>query len=280
MRIAVVSDSTAYLPKELIEKYNIYTIPLSVGFGDEFLREDIDISPIEFFERLREIEGVPTTSQPPIGTFVELYEKLAEQYDAVISIHLSKQISGTYETSISAGKMVENIDVYSYDSAVTAMAQGFYAIEAAEMVEAGKSVEQIITRLDMIKETVQAFFVVDDLSYLQRGGRLSGAQALVGSLLRIKPVIHMKDGYILPYERVRTSKRAIQRIVNLLEKAVEEQGVTRVVFTHTNNPERARKLKADFEQKYPDVKTVFSDLGPVVGTHLGEGAVGIGWYSR
>lgn len=279
MKIAVVSDSTAYIPKELIEKYNIYTIPLSVGFGDDFYREEVDISVERFYEKVKEASELPTTSQPSLGSFVQLYESLAEQYDTVISIHLSKQLSGTYEASISAGKMVDNLDVFSFDSAISAMPQGFYVLEAAEMVKQGKSIDEIMDRLNVMKETMIAYFMVDDLSHLQRGGRLSGAQALVGSLLRIKPILHIVEGKIIPFDKVRTRKRALQRIMSLLEKDLQEHDVKRIVFTHANNPEVAKELQQTINEKYPQIETVFSDLGPVVGTHLGEGAIGVGWYT-
>lgn len=279
MKIAVVSDSTAYLPKELIDKYNIHIIPLSVGFGNEFYREDVDISAEDFYEKVKQAKNLPTTSQPSVGSFVELYEKLGKQYDAVISIHISKQLSGTYGAAISASEMVENINVYPFDSAISAMPQGFYAIEAAEMVEKGHSVEEIMSRLNVMRETMVAYFMVDDLSHLQRGGRLTGAQAFFGSLLRIKPILHLVDGSIVPLDKVRTRKRAIQRIIDLLEETIKEDGVKKVIFTHANNHEVVKDIKKTFEEKHPQVDTYFSDLGPVVGTHLGEGSIGIGWYT-
>lgn len=279
MKIAVVSDSTAYLPKDIAAKLNIHVIPLSVGFGEDFYREEVDITTDQFFEKIKEAKELPTTSQPSLGSFVELYESLAEQYDAVISIHISKQLSGTYEASISASKMVENLAVYSFDSAISAMPQGFYAIEAAEMVEKGHTVDEIMQRLEKMKETMVAYFMVDDLSHLQRGGRLSGAQALVGSLLRIKPILHIVDGHIIPKEKVRTRKRAIHRILDILEDDVKKGEVKRVVFTHAHNAEITKELEKEFNEKYPQIETVFSAMGPVVGTHLGPGSIGIGWYT-
>lgn len=278
MKIAIVSDSTAYLSEQLIEKYNIYIIPLMVVFGEEVYRENIDLTTSQFFEKVKEGDELPTTSQPSLGAFIELYESLAKKYDKVISIHLSKRLSGTYETSISAGKMVEGIEVYSYDSAFSAMAQGFYVLEAAKMVKEGKPIDDVLNRLDMMKKTMTAYFIVDDLSHLQRGGRLSGAQALVGSLLRIKPILHIEDGYIIPFEKVRTQKRAVQRALTLLEEDMEESKIMKVVFTHTNNEKIAKKLQEDFMKTYPEVETYLSEMGPVLGTHVGEKAIGLGWY--
>jgi len=280
MKIAIVSDSTAYIPKDLIEKHNIHIIPLSVGFGNEFYREEVDISSTEFYDKVREGGDLPTTSQPSVGAFVELYEDLAKDYDDVISIHISKELSGTYDTSITASTMVEGITVHSFDSSVSAMIQGFFVIEACEMVENGAKPEEIMNRLEDMKDTAVAYFMVDDLSHLQRGGRLSSGQALVGSLLRIKPILHLKDGFIVPYEKIRTRKRAINRLISLLEEDLKDKEVKRILFTHSNNREAALDIQKQLLEKYPDIDTVLSDLGPVIGTHLGEGAIGIGWYSR
>src|SRR5699024_4132139 len=149
-------------------------------------------------------------------SFVEIFEELAqEEYDAVITIHLSHKLSGTLDSAESAAEMVEGIQVYAYDSELSAMPQGFYALEAAEMAKEQKTPEEILERLDQIKQKVRAYFMVDDLSHLQRGGRLSGAQAIVGSLLKIKPVLHFVEGEIVPFEKIRTRKKAINRINNM-----------------------------------------------------------------
>lgn len=280
MRIAVVTDSTAYIPDELIEDYNINIIPLSVIFGNESYREGIDISSAQFYQKIKESKNLPSTSQPPIGEFVKLYEELAENYDAVISIHLSSKFSGTYQGAVSAGNMVEGIDVYAYDTELSTMPQGFYAIEAAEMARQSKSPEKIIARLDEIKKTVRTYFMVDDLQHLVRGGRLSGAQAFVGSLLSIKPVLHIVDGVILPFEKIRTRKRALRRISSMLEEDAKQGKVVKVVFIHANNEKAACQLQDDFTKKYPEVETVISYFGPVIGTHLGENAIGVAWYNK
>lgn len=280
MKVAVLTDSTAYIPIELRKKHNIYMIPLSVVFGEESYREELDISTEEFYKKVKESDQLPTTSQPSIGTFVELFEELAKDYDAVITIHLSQKFSGTFQAAISAGNMVEDIKVYAYDSELSTIAQGFYALEAAEMAAQKTEPEEIIKRLDQMKEKVRAYFMVDDLSHLQRGGRLSGAQAIVGSLLKIKPVLHIVDGEILPFEKIRTRKKAINRIISMLEDDVKAGIVNRVVFIHGNVEQSALDLQAEFNKKYPSIETMISYFGPVIGTHLGEGALGVAWYTN
>lgn len=280
MKTAILTDSTAYIPKVVREKLQIKMIPLSVIFGQESYREEIDMMAEQFWKEIKEREDLPTTSQPPIGEFVNMYEELAKDYDAVISIHLSSGISGTFNGAVTAGQMVEGIKVYPYDSEISCMAQGFYAIEAAELAKEGKSPEEILKRLDEMKQSLRAYFMVDDLSHLKRGGRLSGAQAFVGSLLQIKPVLHFVDKVIVPYEKIRTRKKALKRIYELFDEVASQNVPLRATIIHANRPDDAEKMKQELAQKYPHVEFYISYFGPVIGTHLGEGAIGLGWYKK
>lgn len=281
MKIAVMTDSTAYIPKALREKYNIHMVPLSVVFEDVSYREEIDITTEEFYQKMKESENLPTTSQPSVGDLVKKFEELAKDYDAVISIHLSSKVSGTYQAVESAGEMVGNeIKVYPFDTELSAMPQGFLAIEAAEMAQQSNSPTEILQRLEQMKTDIRAYFMVDDLTNLQRGGRLSGAQALIGSLLQIKPILHLVDGFIVPFEKVRTKKKAINRIIGMLEEDASKGNVDKVVFIHGNVEQAALDLRDQFSQKYPEIETMISYFGPVVGTHLGQGSLGVSWYPK
>nr|WP_283108087.1 DegV family protein [Bacillus methanolicus] len=279
IKTAVVTDSTAYIPKELRDKYNIYMIPLSVIFGNESYQEEIEISAEQFYEEVKRRE-LPTTSQPPVGQFVELFEKLAKEYDAVISIHLSSGISGTYQGAVTAGNMVDNIKVYPFDSEISCMVQGFYALEAAEMAQQGKNPQDIIARLNEMKQSSRAYFMVDDLSHLQRGGRLSSAQAIIGSLLQVKPLLHFVDKVIVPFEKIRTRKRAMKRIVELLAEDVKSGEAYKAAIIHGNREKEAKEWKAELEAQFPNVEFMISYFGPVIGTHLGEGSMGLGWVKK
>ncbi|MBD3108505.1 DegV family protein [Bacillus sp. AGMB 02131] len=280
MRTAIVTDSTAYIPKEIRDQLNIHMVPLSVVFGTETYREEIDITAEEFFKKIKETGQLPTTSMPPIGLFVEKFEELAKDYDAVICIHLSSGISGTFQGSITSGEMVDDIKVYSFDSELACSVEGFYVIEAAKMALEGADPEAIIARLDEIKKSVRAYFMVDDLTNLQRGGRLSSAQAIIGSLLQVKPVLHFQDKKIVPFEKIRTRKKAINRIVELFEEDASSGVPMECVIIEANGEAQALELKQQLEAKYPNVNFNTSYFGPVIGTHLGEGAVGIGWYKK
>ncbi|WP_040204208.1 DegV family protein [Neobacillus jeddahensis] len=279
MKTAVVTDSTAYIPKELRDKWNIHMIPLNVIFGTEAYQEEMDLNASEFYEEVKTKE-LPTTSQPPIGQFVELFQQLSRDYDAVISIHLSSGISGTYQGAITASTMVEGIKVYAFDSEISCMVQGFYALEAAEWASRGEDVEAIMNRLEELKQTARAYFMVDDLSHLQRGGRLSSAQAFIGSLLQVKPLLHFENKVIVPFEKIRTRKRAMNRIVDLLNEDASGGEAYRAVIIHANREEEAKEWRNELSALYPNVEFTIGYFGAVIGTHLGEGSMGLGWMKK
>ncbi len=279
MKTAVVTDSTAYIPLEIRKKLNIHMIPLSVIFGNETYQEEVEITADGFYEEVKTKE-LPTTSQPPVGEFMELFEKLSKEYDEVVSIHLSSGISGTFQGAVSAGSLVEDIKVFPFDSEISCMVQGFYVLEAAEMAAEGKNAAEIMERLEEMRKTLKAYFMVDDLSHLQRGGRLSSAQALIGSLLQVKPLLHFEDKLIVPFEKIRTRKKAMKRIVELLGEAVQSGEPHRAVIIHANREQEAIDWKAELEEQFPHVEFVISYFGPVIGTHLGEGSMGLGWVKK
>src|SRR5699024_2704327 len=278
MKIALVTDSTSYLPEEILKKYNVSVIPLNVIFENESYREGIEMTTEEFYEKVKSEEKLPTTSQPSIGELVNLYETLSKEHDAIISIHISKALSGTYEASKTAGQMVENVEVYSVDAAITTMPQGFLVMEAGEMIQQGMTPESIVTRLNQLSENMRAYFMVADLGHLQRGGRLSGAQKLIGSLLNIKPVLYITEGEIRPFEKIRSKNKALKRILDLLEKDAMNKSIQKLAFIHANNESGALDLQKKFKDKHPKVETYVSYFGPVIGTHLGEDSLGIAWY--
>ncbi len=280
MRTAIVTDSTAYIPKDLRTQYDIHMIPLSVVFGDEVYQEENEITASDFYEMVERLDMLPTTSQPATGKFVEKYEELAKDYDAVISIHLSSGISGTYQGAITAGEMVDDIKVYAFDSEITCMIQGLFVLEAAKMAKEGKHPDEIIARLHELRESSNAYFMVDDLSNLQRGGRLNGAAALIGSLLQVKPILHFENKVIVPFEKIRTKKKALKRIVELFEQEYKKGEPLQAVLIHGNIEEEATEMLNELKEKFPEAEFRLSYFGAVIGTHLGQGAMGLGWTKR
>lgn len=281
MKTAVVTDSTTYLPQKLREQLHIEMCPLNVIFGTESYQEELEMTAADFYEKVKQAPELPKTSQPAIGLIVDTYQKLADQgYEAVISVHLSSGISGTYQASITAGEMVEGIKVYSFDSEISCMPQGFYAIEAARMAQQGNTPEEIMERLNDMKKSMRAYLMVDDLSHLQRGGRLNGAQALIGSLLQVKPILHFKDKIIVPFEKIRTYKKAVKRILELFDEVAKTGVPIKASVIHANRLETVEELKRQIQDQYPNVEIDISYFGAVIGTHLGEGAIGLGWYKK
>ena len=279
MKTVIVTDSTAYLPSYIMEELHIRMIPLTVTLNGEVYEEEIDINATEFYNKVRGEGPLPKTSQPPVGRFVELFESLKNEYDAVISIHLSSGISGTFAGAVQAGKMVDNLDVRAFDSEISCYMQGFYVLRAAQLANEGATPDDILAELNEMKKTMRAYFMVDDLAHLQRGGRLSAAQALIGGLLQVKPLLHFQEKSIVPFEKIRTRKRAMQRITDMLSEDAATMPLEAAII-HGNRPKDAEAWRVELSQQLPDVKFTISHFGPVIGTHLGEGAMGLGWVKR
>lgn len=278
MSIAVVTDSTAYLSHEQYDLYNIYSVPLSCIVQSEVYKEEIDITSEEFFLRVREMDKLPTSSQPTVGDFTALYEELGKEYDAIISIHLSSGISGTYQNAVSVSQAIEHVEIYPYDSELAAAGQAFQVIEAAKLAQKGAAVEEILEKLDQIKEATELYFVVDDLTNLVKGGRLSRAAGSVATLLSIKPVLTFVEGLIVPFDKIRTKKKALRKIENLLEESVRSSDYPiQATVVHAFSEKEGLAFKEKLETKFPDVEFNLSFLGPVIGVHTGEGAIGMTW---
>ena len=279
MKTAIVTDSTAYIPKEIRNQLNIHMVPLSVVIGNDTYQEEIDIDTTEFYDKIRKGGALPKTSQPALGTFIETYENLAKENDAVISIHLSSGISGTLAGAKQAGEMVNDINVHIFDSEISCMVQGFYVLKAAEMAEAGATPDAILQELNTMKQTIRAYFMVDNLDHLHRGGRLTSFERVIGSVLQVKPILHFENKVIVPFEKVRTRKKAMKRISDMLQEDSNKFNIKATII-HANNEDEAIAWKNELQATMPNVDFTISYFGPVIGTHLGEGSMGLGWYKN
>ena len=281
MKIAVVTDSTSYLTKELTDKYNIKVIPIPFILYGENYREGVDITTEEFYEKLRSSKELPTTSQPPVGELISLYEGLRDEgYDAVISIHLAATISGLVRNLENIQDEVEGIKIVPYDSKITVRLMGELAITAAKMAKKGASIDEIIDRLDYLRSTIDEYFVVDDLKNLVKGGRLSNASAFIGSVLKIKPILTFdnESDKIVAFDKVRSMKRAMKRVEDLFAKQMEKTDYpVHLIIFHANNEKAALDWKEKLEKKFPNIRISISYFGPVIGCHLGEKALALGW---
>ncbi|EUJ52235.1 DegV protein [Listeria rocourtiae FSL F6-920] len=211
-KIAIVTDSTAYLPQAVIDKYEIHSVALSVIVDGQSYVEGKGIDENNFYSIANASKSFPTTSQPAPGDFIILYEKLRDKgFDTIISIHLSSGISGTYQNAVSAGNIVEGVQVVAYDSEIACMAMGMLVEKAAELVASGEKLEAILKQLDAMRDAMGAYFIVDDLNHLARGGRLSNAQAIIGSVLQIKPILHFEEKKIVLFEKIRTTEKSFSQ---------------------------------------------------------------------
>lgn len=278
MKTAIVTDSTAYIPAAVREKHNVHMLPLHVTFGMESFEEERELLVSDFYKRSK--TELPKTSQPPLGEFIRLFNLLAEDHEEILSIHLSSGISGTYAGAVQAGKLTENAEVFTFDSETSCAMQGFYALKAAEMANEGANAKEILQELDRMKTSMRSYFMVEDLRHLQRGGRLSSAQAMVGGMLQIKPILHFCDTKIVPFEKIRTRKKAMSRMVSLLEEDAQSGEPIKATIIHANCEENAIRWKEELDQRFPTVEFEISYFGPVIGVHLGEGSMGLGWVKK
>ena len=276
MSVAVVTDSTAYLPDELIEGYGIHVVPLYVVLAGRSGREGWDVGPDEVARTLAVRGQTVSTSRPTPGDFVAAYRRaLDEGADRLVSIHLSSELSGTWDAARLAASQVGEHIVTVVDSRSAAMGAGFAVLAAARSAAAGADAATVARTAQEIADATRTFFVVDTLEHLRRGGRIGSAAAVLGSALAVKPVLHVRDGRVVPLEKVRTSARALNRLV---QRAVEAagQGPVSVAVHHLAAAEKAERLAADIRDRLPQLRELHvSELGAAIGAHVGPGAVGI-----
>ena len=278
MKIAVVTDSTAYLTAETRQQHHIHMLPLVVNIGAKSYQEEIDLAAEHFYSLMKSAEDFPKSSQPAVGAMYQLYEELAKEHDAIISIHLSSGISGTYQNAAALSREYPEFNIHPFDSEISCYVQARFVLEAARLAAVGIGPEQIMARLEHMKKRSRAYFMVDDLMNLQRGGRLSGGAAVIGSIMKIKPVLHFSDKKIVVFEKIRTNARALRRIEELLGQAASKADYPIIATViHGNIPEKGQAWLEHLQQEFPDIRFELSYFGPVIGTHLGEGALGLTW---
>jgi len=280
---AIVADTTSYLPPELIEKHDVHLVSLYVGIEGEQDRE-ADIDDLHgFYERLRSSDQAVTTSQPSVGDFIAVYEPLLAEGHEIVSIHLSSGISGTYESAMQArerltaeGKGGERIVVC--DSRTGAGGMGLMILAAANAAEGGANAAEANDRAEEARRELKIWFAVDTLDYLRRGGRIGAARAWIGTTLKIKPILTLEDE-ITPIERVRTRRRAFERMVDYGRER-HEAGADGWVVQHVQDPETAERLVEACRPIFGSDPVFTSEVGPVIGAHVGPGLIGIGGIPR
>jgi DegV family protein with EDD domain len=274
-KIIIVTDSTADLPQGLAEKLDITVVPLRVHFGDEEFLDWVDLDSDSFYAKLKASSVMPRTSQPSPADFEAVYKRLAEGGATVISLHISAQLSGTYQSAIIARSMLEGTDIEVIDTKVASMALGIVAIEAARAAKAGKSKEEILSQIYDHLGKVKVFFGVDTLEFLQKNGRIGKAAALLGGLLSVKPLLTLKEGSIVPKEKVRGRAKLVERLVDIIGEDFGSGVTGKAVIMHGDSLDEALKLKEKIDNKYNFGEVIISSLGAVIGTHTGPGVLAV-----
>ncbi|HUS93995.1 MAG TPA: DegV family protein [Patescibacteria group bacterium] len=277
-KVAIATDSTSYIPPDLVEQYNIHVIPEILNWEGETYLDDIDIKPTEFYRRLGTAKELPTTSQPSAGEFLEFFKKIGESSDSIVGIFISDELSGTLDSATTAKEMLPDFPIEIVDSRSASMGLGFMVLAAARAAEAGLSPVEIARLAREMVPIVKTIFVVDTLEYLHKGGRIGGAQRLIGSVLSIKPVLHLDDGRIEPLASIRTKRKAIERVLEIISEDVAGKGPMHAAVIHAAAPEAAAEFKVQVKQSLNPVELLVAELSPVVGTHTGPGLVGLGYY--
>ena len=279
-KIAIVTDSTAYIPEEALGGLHIPVIPLWLLWGDERFRDGVDIDPPTFYRRLRVDKTFPTTSQPSAGEFIDFFRRVAAENgtDTIVGVYISSGISGTVASAELAKAQLPELNITIIDSLATSMSLGFIVLAAARAAAAGQSLNEIVTIAEEMRNRVHILFTVDTLKYLHRGGRIGGAKRFLGTALNIKPLLHLEDGLVEPLAQVRTKRKAIAR---MLEIAAERLGGKRMAEAAVLNVDCPKEGEAVIEQVKErfGISTVYrTTVSPVIGTHVGPGTVGIAFY--
>jgi DegV family protein with EDD domain len=270
---AVVTDSTADLPEAWRERYEIEVVPLKVLFGEETFRDGVDMNNEEFFRRLATSTKLPTTSAPSPGEFAELFTRLAKDHDGCISIHIGAQLSATAEAARVGAQSVEGFKVEVIDSETVTMPIAFLCRIAADCATLDKATAAVKQRIP----NCRVLALLDTLRYVEMGGRVSRAQAMIGTMLDLKPLLLVAEREINSVDRVRTRSRAIPRMVEFFEKDMPAEHVGVV---HAQAPEEAERIASDLRKRYPDLEVPIGQIGCVLGTHTGPKALGLVYIKK
>ncbi len=279
-KVAIVTDSTAYLPHNLVSAYPITVAPLVVIWGEETLKDNIDITPNEFYKRLSDAKIMPTTSQATIQTFVDIYESLhAEGYE-ILTVVISSALSGTLDSAIQAKKMVPEATIELIDSKLTSIPLAYIALSAARAAKRGASLAECKKVAETIRDHAQVYFAVETLEFLHRGGRIGGAARFLGTALQLKPILFLDDGKIEAFEKVRTSKKAYNRLIELLENELADKNMVNMIgVVGAAADEAAEYLLTEIKSRFNPAEVMLANLSPVIGTHTGPGTVGVAYVA-
>ena len=272
-KLRIITDSTADLPDDIVQRYNITVVPLKVFFGEEVYLDRVEITSEEFFRRQTKGE-ISSTSQPSPAEFVECYTPLVKAGDEIISIHISSLMSGTVQSANLAKTMLNYPGLEVVDSGMAGVALGILVLNAARASGEGKGREEIKGLISRWISELEVYFMVDSLEYLQRGGRIGKAQAFLGTLLSVKPLLTIGGGLVSPYEKVRGKSKALARIISILGEKYGYGARIQCLVTHGDFLQGAEELKKGLRENFDCAEIIDTRLGTVVGTHVGPSLAG------
>lgn len=276
-KVAIVTDSTAYIPPDLIKQYNISVAPLELIWGDETFEDGVDITPNEFYTRLKGAKVMPSTSQATPKTFHKIYSDLLEQDYEILAVLISSALSGTVVSAVQVQAEMPEAPIEIVDSYNTAMALGFQVLQVARAAEEGANLADCKEIAELAIGHTGVIFAVDTLEFLHRGGRIGGASRYLGTALNIKPILEVQEGRIEAIEKVRTRKKSLNRLLELIRERIDGREPVRLAILHANSPQDAQELLDMAKDKFNPVETIFSEVSPVIGTHVGPGTVGLAY---
>lgn len=275
--VAIVTDSAADLPVDFIREKAVTVVPLQVTFGDQTYLDGRDLTPALFYEKLATSASLPTTSQASPGEFCEVYRELLKTHQHVVSIHISSQLSGTVASARMAREIVDSERITVIDSRNASLGQGLYVMAAVEMAEGGASAQEITSTLEQRVEKAHSVFTIDTLEYLVKGGRLSASQGFLGSMLKIKPILHVSpntDGRIEPLDKVRGRRRALERLIDITINTAQQPAGQVMGVSHSLADDIEHFLSM-LKEKVKPQDIVVSEIGAAVGAHVGKGTIAV-----
>lgn len=278
-KVAIVTDSTAYIPQNFLDEYQITVAPQVLIWGEQTYEDGVDIQPDEFYRRLKTANIMPTTSQVTIPNFHKIFQNLLDQGKEILAILISAKLSGTIDSAIQAKGMLPGAPIEIVDSYSTAMAMGFQVLTVARAAQNGASLEECKRLAEEVRNHTGVVFAVDTLEFLHRGGRIGGGSRFLGTALNIKPLLEVRGGRVEALERVRTRKKSLLRLIEIIEERTKGKSPIRLATLHANAEEEARELLEELNRRLSPAETIFSTVSPVIGTHAGPGTVGIAYLA-
>lgn len=281
-KIAIVTDSTAYIPEEIGKHFQFQVAPLQLIWGEEQFRDGVDIQPVQFYEKLQNAEIMPSTSQATPGAFKEIYKELSSQGYEIFSIHISSKLSGTIDSAMQAKAMLDLKNIEIFDSETSGMALGFQVLSVARAAANGASLKECLRIAEKARESTGVLLTVKTLEFLHRGGRIGGAQAFLGTMLNLKPILEVREGKIEPAGKARTMNKAVDKMIEILKERIGGRTPIRIAIQHANAFEEARNLETKVLKALPKdgvAEIMIADVSPVIGTHTGPGVVGVSFMA-